>query len=187
MEAHSGEQHPRRTLAPPPRAVPFLLRCQLLANGAAVWGSVIFGLVSILVVGLVSGMDPLGSLRLALHRQEAPVLVQGSVHEPHGRTGRLIFGLAVAFRPACPSLRHKGRPPCERRFAAVCAPNARLCAPNPEMSQFTAYGLKTASLAACPSVLRYKVEGVGVYLPEGGQAAAYTRSPVQERRGLLAL
>jgi Protein of unknown function (DUF3592) len=56
----------------PPRAVPIRLRCQLLAGGATVWGSVIFGFASVLAVGLVSGMDPLGSLRLALHRQEAP-------------------------------------------------------------------------------------------------------------------
>jgi hypothetical protein len=58
--------------APPPRAVPFRLRCQLLAGGATVWGSVSFGFASVLAFGLVSGMDPLGSLRLALHRQEAP-------------------------------------------------------------------------------------------------------------------
>jgi hypothetical protein len=58
--------------APPPRAVPIRLRCQLLASGATVWGSVLFGFTSVLAFGLVSGMDPLGSLRLALHRQEAP-------------------------------------------------------------------------------------------------------------------
>ena len=58
--------------APPPRAVPIRLRCQLLASGATVWGSVIFGFTSVLAFGLVSGMDPLGSLCLALHRQEAP-------------------------------------------------------------------------------------------------------------------
>src|SRR5262249_49424780 len=56
----------------PPRAVPILLRCQLLASGATVWGSIIFGFASVLAFGLTSGMDPLGSLRLALHRQEAP-------------------------------------------------------------------------------------------------------------------
>jgi hypothetical protein len=52
--------------------VPLRLRCQLLAGGATVWGSVIFGFASVLAFGLVPGMDPLGSLRLALHRQEAP-------------------------------------------------------------------------------------------------------------------
>src|SRR5262245_36163707 len=56
----------------PPRAVPIRLRCQLLAGGATVWGSVIFGFASVLALGLVSGMGPVGSLRLALHRQEAP-------------------------------------------------------------------------------------------------------------------
>jgi hypothetical protein len=61
-----------RPQAPPPRAVPFRLRCQLLAGGATVWGSVVFGLASALSVGLVCGLDPVGSLRLALHRHEAP-------------------------------------------------------------------------------------------------------------------
>src|SRR5262245_26271093 len=56
----------------PPRAVPIRLRCQLLAGGATVWGSVVFGFAAVLASGLVSGMDPLGSLRLALHRQNAP-------------------------------------------------------------------------------------------------------------------
>ena len=60
------------SLAPPPRAVPIRLRCQLLAGGATVWGSVIFGFASVLAFGLVSGMDPRGSLRLTRHRQEAP-------------------------------------------------------------------------------------------------------------------
>src|SRR5262249_42697194 len=58
--------------APPPRAVPTRLRCQLLAGDATMWGSVIFGFASVLVFSLVAGMGPLGSLRLALHRQEAP-------------------------------------------------------------------------------------------------------------------
>jgi hypothetical protein len=58
-------------LAPPPRPVPIRLHCQLLAGGATVWGSVILGFASVLAFGLVSGMDPLGSLRLALHSQEA--------------------------------------------------------------------------------------------------------------------
>jgi hypothetical protein len=39
------------------------------------WGSVIFGLTSIVAVGLVSGMDPRGSWRLAQHRREAPGVV----------------------------------------------------------------------------------------------------------------
>src|SRR5262249_53460545 len=64
------DQH--TTLAPPPRAVPFLLRCRLLANGRAVWGSAVFGIASLLAVPLGLGMDPLGSLRLARNRQEAP-------------------------------------------------------------------------------------------------------------------
>src|SRR5262249_13163545 len=58
--------------APLPRAVPIRLRCQLLAGGARVWGIVIFASTSVLAFGLIAGMDPLGSLRLALHRQEAP-------------------------------------------------------------------------------------------------------------------
>jgi hypothetical protein len=77
--------------APPPRAVPIRLRCQLLASGATIWGSVIFGLASVLAFGLVSGMDPLGSLRLALHRQEAPgrVLSERSTnYEENGSTVR---------------------------------------------------------------------------------------------------
>jgi hypothetical protein len=72
MDTRPDERHPGATLAPPPRAVPFLLRCRLLANGATVWGSVVFGLACILAVALVAGMDPLGSLRLAWNRQEAP-------------------------------------------------------------------------------------------------------------------
>jgi hypothetical protein len=68
---------PWSRLARPPRAVPFRLRCQLLAGGATVWGSIVFGFASVLVVALVSGMDPLGSLRLALRRQEAPGRVLG--------------------------------------------------------------------------------------------------------------
>jgi hypothetical protein len=58
--------------APPPRAVPIRLRCQLLTGGATVWGCIIFGFAAVLAFGLVSGIDPLGSLRLALRRQEAP-------------------------------------------------------------------------------------------------------------------
>jgi hypothetical protein len=72
MSAHTDDWDLLPTLAPPPRAVPFLLRCRLLANGPAVWGSIIFGLASLLTVPLALGMDPLGSLRLALNRQEAP-------------------------------------------------------------------------------------------------------------------
>jgi hypothetical protein len=77
--------------APPPRAVPIRLRCQLLAGGATVWGSVIFGFASMLAFGLVSGMDPLGSLRLALHRQEAPGRVlseRDTNYEENGSTVR---------------------------------------------------------------------------------------------------
>jgi hypothetical protein len=73
MAVHFDEGTPAvSSPAPPPRPVPIRLRCQLLAGGATVWGSVLFGFASVLTVGLVAGMDPLGSLRLALHQQEAP-------------------------------------------------------------------------------------------------------------------
>jgi hypothetical protein len=62
--------------------VPFRLRCQLLAGGATVWGSIIFGFACVLVVALLSGMDPVGSLLLAWGRQEAPgrVLSERDMH-----------------------------------------------------------------------------------------------------------
>jgi hypothetical protein len=60
------------SLTLPPRAVPLRLRCQLLANAGTVWGSIGFGFASVFAFGLVSGLDPVGSVRLALHRQEAP-------------------------------------------------------------------------------------------------------------------
>jgi hypothetical protein len=75
MDARINERGPQPIPASPPRVVPFLLCCHLLANGPAVWGSIVFGLSSILAVGLVCGMDPLGAWRLAWNRQEAPGVV----------------------------------------------------------------------------------------------------------------
>jgi hypothetical protein len=97
MDTRASERDPVPTLEPP-RAVPFLLRCQLLANGPALWGSVIFGLSCLLVVGLVAGMDPVGTLRLAWNRQEAPGLVVAERDENYEEDGFPIRRHDYTFR-----------------------------------------------------------------------------------------
>jgi hypothetical protein len=69
-------------LSPPPRDVPFLVRCHLLVSMWTFMGSFFLGLGSIFALTLGLECDPLGSLRLALWGREASGTLK-DVQETH--------------------------------------------------------------------------------------------------------
>src|SRR5690242_595875 len=59
-------------LRPPPRAVPWMLRVQLLTHRGVVIGAWVFGVASALVVALILAANPVGVWRLAREVRQAP-------------------------------------------------------------------------------------------------------------------
>src|SRR5262245_12377005 len=85
-------------LRPPPRPVPFRLRCQLLGGYAVLFSSAVFALTLALGVPLLGGTDPLAFWRFAWGVSEAPGWLEGSREIRYSENDHRIYRHDYRFR-----------------------------------------------------------------------------------------